>query len=219
MSALLVIDTAQSRPIVGIAAADQLVAVAGSAGGPDSLRVLLQDVLRKSGRAAAQLPPELAAIAVGTGPGRYTGLRGGIAFAKGLAAARLPVVGVPAVAALSQAAAARPTAVLIPAGRGRFYLARSDTPQDVDTVELDDARRILPPDFPVIGDLTAGDMESLRAQGLRPQVVAPERLVGAVARLARRLLDHGDGPARWTAVPSYVNSPTSAQPIGETPRA
>ena len=70
---------------------------------------------------------DLTALAVSIGPGSYTGLRIGVALAKGLAAARhLPLVGV---SSLDTLAAAQPYVqgsgliVVIEAGRGRVIAA------------------------------------------------------------------------------------------------
>jgi tRNA threonylcarbamoyladenosine biosynthesis protein TsaB len=62
-------------------------------------------------------------IGVTVGPGSFTGLRVGLAFAKGLGLALgRPVAGVGVLHALAQAAPAGPAAAAIDAGRGRFYL-------------------------------------------------------------------------------------------------
>lgn len=66
---------------------------------------------------------QLEAVAIATGPGSYTSLRVGMAFAKGLALSRrIPLVGVPTLDVIAQAQPIRDAslAAVLQAGRGRL---------------------------------------------------------------------------------------------------
>jgi tRNA threonylcarbamoyladenosine biosynthesis protein TsaB len=70
---------------------------------------------------------DLKAVAVATGPGSYTGLRIGMAVAKGLALGRhLPLIGLPTFEALAYAQPLRedPMFAVLEAGRGRLAVAQ-----------------------------------------------------------------------------------------------
>ncbi|MFZ4815302.1 MAG: tRNA (adenosine(37)-N6)-threonylcarbamoyltransferase complex dimerization subunit type 1 TsaB [Phototrophicaceae bacterium] len=89
----------------------------------EQLALHLRQLLNVTGQQVSAL----SAIAVVTGPGSYTGVRIGVAFAKGLAApARLPLIGV---SALDATAAGQPhhsgtLIALVRAGRGRVIVGR-----------------------------------------------------------------------------------------------
>ena len=91
-------------------------------GQAERLVPMLAEVLAEAGRAW----PDLTHVAVGTGPGNFTGLRIAVACARGLALALgLPAIGVSAFEALRWG---RPGTALvtIPAPRGRVYAQRLD---------------------------------------------------------------------------------------------
>ena len=134
---ILVIDTATTRAVIALGEADgslleQRDWVAGYRHGEELLgrvEALLAD--------HDQAPAALAGIVVGTGPGAFTGLRVGIATAKGLAhALGLPIAGVPTGWTLLTAAAAAAgmvggsgaIALVQPAGQSDRVLSRPGVP-------------------------------------------------------------------------------------------
>ena len=103
----------------------------------DGQQVLVEQVLTGTRFQTEHLAPEVAlslrrlgltarsltAVAVASGPGSYTGLRVGMALAKGIALAHnLPLAGVPTldILAVAQPAGAYALLTVIPAGRGRL---------------------------------------------------------------------------------------------------
>ncbi len=83
MSLILCIETGTDICSVGIAKEGELISLRESDEGRDHARkvgVFVDELLRETGIA----PDELDAVAVGKGPGSYTGLRIGVSFAKGL---------------------------------------------------------------------------------------------------------------------------------------
>jgi tRNA threonylcarbamoyladenosine biosynthesis protein TsaB len=76
------------------------------------------DALARAGISVEQLQ----AVAIATGPGSYTSLRVGMAFAKGLALSRrIPIIGVPTLDVIARAQPVRDAslAAVLQAGRGR----------------------------------------------------------------------------------------------------
>ena len=119
--AILAIDTSSSRVVVALGRADgssigETDWAAGHRHG-ETLLPAVGRILAENGVAQASLT----AIVVGTGPGTFTGLRVGLATAKGLAhGLGVPIVGVASSAALLDAAARDGSpadlALLLPAG-------------------------------------------------------------------------------------------------------
>jgi tRNA threonylcarbamoyladenosine biosynthesis protein TsaB len=83
MSLILCIETGTDICSVGVARDGELVSLRESDEGRDHAKkvgVFVDELLRETGIS----PDELDAVAVGMGPGSYTGLRIGVSFAKGL---------------------------------------------------------------------------------------------------------------------------------------
>ena len=82
---------------------------------------------------------DLKAIVVVSGPGTFTGLRIGISAAKGLAeAARIPLIAISSLVAMSSKAA-RETVVVLTAGRTEYYARSTSQAEDrpIESLETD----------------------------------------------------------------------------------
>ena len=104
MSLILCIETGTDVCSVGIAKDGELISLRESDEGRDHARkvgVFVDELLHETGIA----PDDLDAVAVGKGPGSYTGLRIGVSFAKGLCyGLQKPLVAVGSLDALTEVA-------------------------------------------------------------------------------------------------------------------
>ncbi len=218
---LLAIETATSVAVVALAAPDGtlLARDAWEAGHRHAEELL--------GRIAALLaaagierpgPGTLAGVVVGTGPGGYTGLRVGLATARGIArAAGAPLVGVPTGAAVAAAARASgvvppgvPIAVLVPAGPAGRYLVRDGravlVPAADDTAGTEVGDDLAPGTILVAVDLDGRAPVDAVARG----AVAREGLAAALVVLGAARLRAGEDDGA-TLVPEYVTMPRGVQ--------
>jgi tRNA threonylcarbamoyladenosine biosynthesis protein TsaB len=169
------VDTATADAVVGVSADGVMVHEAQVAPGPDERprhsQVLLPEIER--GVEAAGGWQLVDRIAVGIGPGSFTGLRIGIATARGLAQAReIPIVPVGSLSALARGITSSPE------GRGRLALP------------VIDARR---------GEAFAALIEDGGAELWPPSVAPPDELGDRVRELDRPPLAAGDGALRFAA--------------------
>jgi len=132
LTTVLGIDTATANVVVGVSRGGEILREAAlkpdSEGRPRHSRVLLGEVERCADAVGGWA--DVDRIAVGIGPGSYTGLRIGIATARALAQARrLRLAGVGSLAALARGlaadpgAGARPLLPVIDARRGQVFAA------------------------------------------------------------------------------------------------
>jgi tRNA threonylcarbamoyl adenosine modification protein YeaZ len=204
---ILLIDTATTRAVIALGAPDgtlieQRLWTAGYRHG-EELLARVEGLLADRGVALA----DLGALVVGTGPGAFTGLRVGIATAKGLGhALRLPIVGVPTGLALLDAArtAAPDAAALVllqPAGPNDRSFLRPGEPARIlvggTDPELAEGERAVAVDLAGKADETAVALGEAAVDGL-----ASAMLSSAARRLAA-----GDADDLATLVPEYVTLP------------
>lgn len=150
-------------------------------------------------------------IGVTVGPGSFTGLRVGLAFAQGLGAALgRPVVGLSTLDALAASAAAPDVAALIDARRGQVYarLWRAGRPVGPpQAISLDAARAAvaaLPP-----GSVLVGSGAALVADAA-PEAVVRD-LAGPSPEALARLTACADPDAARPA-PLYLRAPDATPP-------
>ncbi|MEO5986373.1 MAG: tRNA (adenosine(37)-N6)-threonylcarbamoyltransferase complex dimerization subunit type 1 TsaB [Candidatus Limnocylindria bacterium] len=140
--------------------------------------------------------PDATAIAVGLGPGSFTGLRVAVALGKGLAMGLgLPIVGVPSLVAWL-ASDAQASAAVARAGARDAFVARRDDP-DIAIVDRDALIGI--------GNVVT-PAELVAAFGLLDS--RPPRAAATIARMAAsRLAADGSGDDLSALEPIYLRAP------------
>ncbi len=180
---LLAIDTSGARLQLGLAV-DGEVLTEVEARERGHAEILFDRIAALLARANLSYE-ELRRVAVITGPGSFSGLRIGLAAARGLGLAlSIPVIGVPRLLALSLVATGSgPVGVLIDARRDEAYVERFEAPGETGDgprlVEMETAR------------LSLRDCNEL--------IQTPFVDIGRTALFAARL-----DPARFPPVPAYI---------------
>jgi tRNA threonylcarbamoyladenosine biosynthesis protein TsaB len=180
----------------------------------ESLLVLVDECLRAAGLTVADVD----VIACGAGPGSFTGLRIGLATAKGLCyAAKKPLVMVSSLAALAlRLPDDAPCVCAVDAFKHEVYAARFDVQKG--HPQLVGAERVLPPaelatELATLAPITllgnaVQKYPELLVPGVRPVEALPSAL--AVAILARRRALAGELDDVATAAPRYIR-PSEAE--------
>jgi len=165
-------------------------------------------------------PEQLSGVAVTTGPGSFTGLRIGMAVAKGLAMARrVGLVGVPTldVVAFAQGRDPRPLGAVLQAGRGRIcvavYVWQSGGWQPVQEARLTTwealAEEISEPTL-LCGEIDRQGAELIGGLGERVELLPAAwclRRAGFLAELGWQRLKAGKADDPATLTPVYLQYP------------
>lgn len=176
------------------------------------------DAIQKSGKKIDKVE----AVAVALGPGSFTGLRIGLALAKGIALARhLPVIGIPSldILAYAQPLVNLPLAAILRAGRGRlaidWYHAEkkgwiSQNKLDVTTAEQ--LVELIETPTLVAGELNEDERHILRRKKKLIDLASPAhslRRPGYLAELGWRRWQAGqnDDPAALAPIYLHHNDP------------
>lgn len=214
---LLALDT--STPQIGLALYD-------------GARVLAESLWLSQARHTVELAPAAArllersgftltdvqALGVALGPGSFTSLRVGLAFAKGLAFSRsLPLIGIPTLDTLAAAAPPSdlPLACFLPAGRGRlalgwyaFAVGPGWQPQGENQVTTaQDFAALTPQPCLVMGEFTLAERQTLEACE-RFRVASPAlsaRRPALLAELAFRRWQAGGADSLSSLAPLYLH--------------
>lgn len=173
-------------------------------------------------RRAGLSPEALNALAVATGPGSFTGLRIGLAFAKGIALTRhLPLIGIPTleILAYAQPLTTGSLVTVLRAGRGRlavgWFGAHRKGWQLVKEIEVctpaELGERINQPTT-ICGELSEADRESLRQASPHVNLAPPAqslRRPGFLAELAWKRWKSGqtDDPGSLSPIYLHYNEP------------
>lgn len=216
---ILAIDTATKYAALGLYRQGQVYAEEAWLSDRNHTVELMPRIVRMLNQAGIT-PAELTAVAVSIGPGSFTGLRIGLAAAKGLALPhKLPLIGVPTleIAAYPWQDAGRPVWAIVQAGRGRILAAcynRLDGQwQAVEQPHLTTFEILAPkinrPSF-CTGEINPEGAQILaRGSGQKAQVVSPAarlRRAGFLAEIAAARLAAGQ-----------TDDPDSLEPVYPSP--
>lgn len=198
-------------------------------GHAETLLPLLEEIMAQAG----QTPAGLDALAVTVGPGTFTGLRAGLATARGIALAKglpvVPVTTLEAVGSLVEADPAEAVVVAFDARRNEIYLQLFEPSPDVTgncvpvplgapaIVSLDDVASLMPARALVLVGSGAGLVAGRLPQGavFRLSDANPQPDAGAVLSIALgRIAAEGVEPFLQPPVPVYLRAPDAKLPGG-----
>jgi tRNA threonylcarbamoyl adenosine modification protein YeaZ len=200
--AILAIDTATAAVVIATGSPDGVVdGISTWTAGHRHGETLLPSIERFLGEQNIRRS-RLAGIVVGTGPGAFTGLRVGIATAKGIAhGLGIPLVGVSTAAALLAASGLERAVLLLPAGPRDRLVVRAGRPPEPLPAGIE-------PELTAWERLVALDLDDRApADALERGEIARAKLGHELIRLGAERLRAGGPSELETLVPDYVTLP------------
>jgi tRNA threonylcarbamoyladenosine biosynthesis protein TsaB len=212
----MVLGIETSDDFVGVGIADMTGILISRAAEPEQrnknlLHGFMEDALMVAGKTFSDMD----AVSVSLGPGSFTGLRVGLAAAKGICWSRnIPLAGIPSTEAIMETArgAAGKFLAVKDARRNEFYYGgfESDGSKDrriiADKVgTLDDILALLSQGFKIIGR-----RNQLEKSGISDEYILeynPDDLGGIIALLGRNRLNEGQKIDVASAAPQYIRYP------------
>ncbi|MHC1740351.1 MAG: tRNA (adenosine(37)-N6)-threonylcarbamoyltransferase complex dimerization subunit type 1 TsaB [Anaerolineaceae bacterium] len=163
-------------------------------------------------------PSELKALACALGPGSFTSLRIGLAFAKGLALSlNIPILGIPTFAYLvaSQPLQEFPLAAVLPAGRGRLAVGwyqnsenRWQPSQEPLIMTAEELSGLISEPTIIVGEFDAEERQTLGRKWKNALVASPAQCVrhpGMLAELAWNRFKAGEQDEPISLSPIYLH--------------
>ncbi len=201
---ILAFDTSAAACAAALLSGDRIIADAFEPmekGQSERLLPLLEDLLKPHSWA------DLTALAVGTGPGNFTGVRISVALARGLALGlNIPAIGVTRLEALAHGLP-RPVTVIEDARRNEAYF-QSFTDAGPGTARLIALTDALPHDVQTVTGSAAGAVAPDRVQAPPARIPPAMPLTHAIAQIAASRL-HLLNPR---PAPFYIRAADAAVP-------
>jgi tRNA threonylcarbamoyladenosine biosynthesis protein TsaB len=207
---ILAFDTSAAHCAVALVSGDQIIAecyqlmVKGQA---ERLMPECEQVLAAGGYAWTDLD----AIAVGIGPGNFTGIRIGVSAARGLALSLgVPAIGVSALEALAYGQSPKITLATIDARQDKIYAQVFNSPTETPPVLVDlDSLSDVPKGAVCIGHLSGEIAAKIDGVPVSPAI----NIARAIGQIARTRI----GTTQPRPAPLYIRSPDAAPPRDKAP--
>lgn len=201
---VLAIDTSTEQAGVALSTENGLLSRSWPASRAQTTTVLPE--IDRLVQEAGLTPADISGLVVATGPGTFTGLRVGIAIAKGIVAAReVPLVGVPTLEIVFAMHPGEDIVTVLPAGRGRVVWQRAGAqPVNASLAEF----IVAAAGARVVGELSDSQRDEILAAGIDLRVESRDPAV--LLQLGAARIAAGDLDDATTLEPTYLHGITVA---------